>query len=289
MNMSHPNPATVYTASCNPPRRARPRLDLTVNNLPDDLPMEEEEEDDNESPTDDHSPTSRETTAPGPRKRGRKPSTVSRSAREAQRKLNHSVIEKARRTKINEALAHLRELVPEEYKHRREDNLEEDEDEDYGKQKKRKGQGGKEKEFKLDILVRTVAFVEDLLDQIKTLEARQQPQCQCEKGGEPTQLGKRKRQESDGPTTPKLPPISSWLPTYLPSPPSSTHFQPTTALQMPPTLSLDPTSPRLLRTPDEQVAASLLLRMSGGDKPEEGVRLAHTPASLLGMTLTGRC
>ena len=43
--------------------------------------------------------------APAPKRRGRKPGTMSRSARESLRKLNHSRIEKARRTKINETLS----------------------------------------------------------------------------------------------------------------------------------------------------------------------------------------
>ena len=50
-------------------------------------------------------------TAPAPKRRGRKPGTMSRSARESLRKLNHSRIEKARRTKINETLATLSTLV----------------------------------------------------------------------------------------------------------------------------------------------------------------------------------
>src|SRR6266571_1606089 len=41
---------------------------------------------------------------PAAAKRGRKPGPLSKSAREAQRRLNHSIIEKARRTKINDAL-----------------------------------------------------------------------------------------------------------------------------------------------------------------------------------------
>ncbi|KAF9470460.1 hypothetical protein BDN70DRAFT_821348, partial [Pholiota conissans] len=50
-----------------------------------------------------------------PAKRGRKPGPLSRTAREAQRRLNHSIIEKARRTKINDALAALKQLVPVNY------------------------------------------------------------------------------------------------------------------------------------------------------------------------------
>lgn len=53
---------------------------------------------------------------PPAKKRGRKPRSsvvgMSRSARESQRKINHSRIEKARRNKINDAFDELRVLVP---------------------------------------------------------------------------------------------------------------------------------------------------------------------------------
>ncbi|KAF4579538.1 hypothetical protein EYR40_000285 [Pleurotus pulmonarius] len=109
--------------------------------------------------------------APAPSRRGRKPSGLSRSAREAQRKLNHSIIEKARRTKINDALATLRELIPADY-----GRAYEEDEEDEADQTKKGGKKGKkeEKEFKLEILVRTVSFMKDLLERIRVLEANQQ-------------------------------------------------------------------------------------------------------------------
>ncbi|TFK31417.1 hypothetical protein BDQ12DRAFT_729575 [Crucibulum laeve] len=132
--------------------------------------------------------------APAPSKRGRKPGPLSRTQREAQRRLNHSIIEKARRTKINDALATLRQLVPVDYGRApapvHEDSDDESDDEDCnwdegkgkngGKGKgvkqgeKGKGKGGKkeekEKEFKLEILVRTVSFLQDLLERVRVLE-----------------------------------------------------------------------------------------------------------------------
>lgn len=91
--------------------------------------------------------------AAAPRRRGRKPSgPLSKSAREQLRKTNHSVIEKRRREKINEALAALRELVPNEKAHDPEKKDKED------------------KEFKLEILVRTVDYLRSVVDKMNTLE-----------------------------------------------------------------------------------------------------------------------
>ncbi|GJJ14678.1 hypothetical protein Clacol_008944 [Clathrus columnatus] len=88
-----------------------------------------------------------------PRRRGRKPSgPLSKSAREQLRKTNHSVIEKRRREKINEALAALRHLVPNE------------KISDADKKDK------EDKEFKLEILIRTVDYLRSIMDKIKGLE-----------------------------------------------------------------------------------------------------------------------
>ncbi|KAG5219492.1 BHLH domain-containing protein [Salix suchowensis] len=109
--------------------------------------------------------------SPPPARRGRKPSGLSRSAREAQRKLNHSIIEKARRTKINDALATLRELIPADYGRTHEEDEEDEPDQGKKGGKKEKKE---EKEFKLEILVRTVSFMKNLLERIRVLEAAQQ-------------------------------------------------------------------------------------------------------------------
>jgi hypothetical protein len=174
MSELHKDP---YSASCNPPRRAKrppvvePSLSTqsshtmppAVNPIVEDVPAP---------------------LVTAPVKRGRKPGPLSRSAREAQRRLNHSIIEKARRTKINDTLATLRQLVPVDYgsspqpQHEDEED-EEDEDDDYPEgakmpsKPKPKATGKreeKEKEFKLEILVRTVTFLQDLLKRVDTLE-----------------------------------------------------------------------------------------------------------------------
>jgi len=178
-------------------------------------------------------------------RRGRKPGG-SRTAREREslRKLNHSIIEKARRTKINETLATLKQLIPPDFGN----DVEDVDCEDNRKKRKQKG----DKEFKLEILVRTVAYMQVLLDKVAVLEAGQR----CTNCHRPEEL----------------PSISSWLPqidpalAQLPSPPASTHFSPIIPAQVPPLLSLD-----------EHSAASLLLQI--GSAPYT----PHTPSSLLDM------
>ncbi|KAG5644029.1 hypothetical protein DXG03_009244 [Asterophora parasitica] len=292
------------------------------------------------------------TPQPGPAKRGRKPGPLSRSARETQRKLNHSIIEKARRTKINDALATLRQLVPTDYgaqpKVRKDAEVDDGEDGDGGddgewnggkneKPKKSAKREEKEKEFKLEILVRTVSFMQDLIARVQVLEEGADPATsavctKCAQGavlpsskrrhdqfaedGDCMQNEPVKRSRRGSPSSasiePKdeayqnqnqqisrqefaarpylgsrLPSISSWLPnqidpvllspaqrrlsdagiTQLPSPPSSTQFDPIQTSHVPPVLSLGPVaisallSPR--RTPEDESAASLLLQISG--------------------------
>ena len=161
-----------------------------------------------------------------PAKRGRKPGPLSRSAREAQRRLNHSIIEKARRTKINDALATLRQLVPVDYgstQHDLHDDDDDDDDDEYPEdgakrvkpKPKPKGTGKreeKEKEFKLEILVRTVSFLQDLLKRVDTME-NTSPLChRCGTPGEAYKKRKRSQiqvcdeDDSDQPSrNPKLP------------------------------------------------------------------------------------
>ncbi|RDB19771.1 hypothetical protein Hypma_013211 [Hypsizygus marmoreus] len=206
-------PSTPYAASCNPARRAKqPRASDALPNTTSTSTSSTAT-----SPSlvykkpapilpATHPSTSSD---PQPAKRGRKPGPLSRSARETQRKLNHSIIEKARRTKINDALATLRQLVPVDYgyakKSKDKDKDEEDEEEDgderdvdgdgdgsgdyegrrdsgngngngngNGKKGKEKKTGGKreekEKEFKLEILIRTVSFMQDLIARVNVLE-----------------------------------------------------------------------------------------------------------------------
>ncbi|KAG1765650.1 hypothetical protein EDD22DRAFT_774777 [Suillus occidentalis] len=166
--------------------------------------------------------------APQLKRRGRKPGALSRTAREAQRKINHSLIEKARRTKINDALAALRELVPAEYKRVNEAAEASDEDEDDEPKKgKAKSKAG-EKEFKLEILVRTVAYLQDLAEKVKRLEEDGCRQCvrQSSSSSSGARGSKRRTQDveqEDGARTEagstasedlssRLPSISTWLP-----------------------------------------------------------------------------
>ncbi|KAF9450810.1 hypothetical protein P691DRAFT_433597 [Macrolepiota fuliginosa MF-IS2] len=389
----------VYTASCNPPRRAkRPRTDadgpgsgsppqtrntdaasaspvaalsprpiLPKRTTPSGKPANSSIssaspiiQPAHETPT-----ASPPIVTTGPGKRGRKPGPLSRSAREAQRRLNHSIIEKARRTKINNALATLKELVPADYgKKAKEDNSDDEDDgeddegdDEYGSEKKKpkSKQTGKkeekEREYKLEILVRTVTFLQDLLQRVAILE-QENPLCSnC--GGDlnrthaqpkpttPTNSGRAsppppttldpetahrtKRSRIASPerepgepvqmispqntppqelvqegnlTKHRLPSISSWLPEtlldpsifnvspsrgynkdsiiplQLPTPPSSTHFNPTTisvnsASAAPFMLpggssSQKVLSPTLTRTPEDEHAATMLLQISGG-------------------------
>ncbi|KAG2121270.1 hypothetical protein DEU56DRAFT_746801 [Suillus clintonianus] len=321
---------------------------------------------------------------PQPKRRGRKPGTLSRTAREAQRKINHSLIEKARRTKINDALAALRELVPAEYKRINEvaEGSDEDED-DEPKKGKGKSKAG-EKEFKLEILVRTVTYLQDLTDKVKHFEEDGCPNCKqrISQSSSPDIRGsKRRRQDveqeegartqvgsADDPYS-RLPSISTWLPhssqeqtrriltssqspstrpvpssskspsQQLPTPPASATFTGSSSVfGVPPVLTLpspstflppsrtqiqpcfsgfvprrspsDTSSSSPAYTPEDETAASLLLRISTstpvtspqlplkpsspsstmnesqtGHPREESVH-ALTPSRLLGLTTT---
>lgn len=151
------------------------------------------------SPSGSFPNTTATTAAPGglppPNKRGRKPAPASsRGAREQARKTNHSRIEKRRREKINDALATLREVVPIGIA----EILEQLEQANPGASpalsavgaaaaaaltaasggsidgvnEKGKKKAGVEKEFKLEVLERTVVFVKYLLERVDELEAQ---------------------------------------------------------------------------------------------------------------------
>jgi len=316
--------------------------------------------------------------APQLKRRGRKPGALSRAAREAQRKINHSLIEKARRTKINDALAALRELVPAEYKRVNETAEASDEDED-DEPKKGKGKPkAGEKEFKLEILVRTVAYLQDLTEKVKRLEEDGCKQC-IHQSSPDIRGSKRRRQdveheddarielESTEDSSSRLPSISTWLPhssqertrraltssqspptrpvpssskspsQQLPTPPTSATFTASSSVfGVPPVLTLPSPSTFLpqsgtqiqpcfsgfvprrspsdtalsspVYTPEDETAASLLLRMSTSTlvtspqlppkpaspssstnesrtgRPREESVHALTPSHLLGLT-----
>lgn len=173
------DPVTPYASSCNPPRRAkRPRTESEAADpsssatsqprlRPQLLPKEPQNGQVDNSPYRDSSDDEDEydpvVASPAPKRRGRKPGPMSRSARESQRKLNHSRIEKARRTKINETLATLSNLVSEAEKERGAADPSRVPVEPVGKDKG-------EKEFKLDVLVKTVTYIQELIQRVKTLE-----------------------------------------------------------------------------------------------------------------------
>lgn len=178
----------AYAASVNPPRKAkRPRTDAEPAAAPSSssqaaaqqsrqrppiLPRDtfgstggSPGEHDSTDEEDEYDPVE---PVPAPKRRGRKPGPLSRSARESQRKLNHSRIEKARRTKINETLATLSNIVNEAEKQRVASGKAPAPAEE-------KGKG--EKEFKLDVLVKTVTYIQELMDKVKSLEARPCERC----------------------------------------------------------------------------------------------------------------
>ncbi|EIW79720.1 hypothetical protein CONPUDRAFT_144903 [Coniophora puteana RWD-64-598 SS2] len=199
----------VYAASCNPPRRAkRLRSDSTLT-ATSAAASSATTAHVYAPPPGDNSPGSSDEEAeeveapppPAPKRRGRKPGTQSRAVREAQRKINHSLIEKARRTKINDALQTLRELVPSKYK--RQDEPPEEEESDYDDDNpKKKGKPKQEKEFKLEVLVRTVAYLQDLTERVNVLEQGTCTRCHGSMAVSvdaeaDKRSGKRKRREEE--------------------------------------------------------------------------------------------
>ena len=244
-----------------------------------------------------------EATAPPPfiktKGRPRKSSKISKSTRDSLRRQNHSRIEKARRTKINEALDTLRVLVPPSIgEDRNDDDDEGGEGGECGEGKKR----GQQKEFKLEILVRTVTYVKQLISRVEELESMypQSPPRVIQSRGV-----KRKRDEifqqllneepvpvltskmsgestSRGSTTsPRLPPISTLLqhqnntslaslssPDQLPSPPTTAEFRPRSdsleqsySARLPSLTLPSPRSDKSQSSQDDESAATLLLRM----------------------------
>nr|UBR88896.1 transcription factor bHLH13 [Ganoderma lucidum] len=209
--MSSPSETpSLYAASCNPPRRAKrqrtgeladgerqahsiatssastspqqrraparppilPKQPTAGSGyaIPPSLDSESGSEDE-----DDYNPS--RDAAPAPKRRGRKPGALSRSARESLRKLNHSRIEKARRTKINETLSTLSNLVNERdrvLKAQKPEVITEAAVEEKGKKGKGKTE---EKEFKLDVLVKTVEYMQDLMARVQALEKGMCAQC----------------------------------------------------------------------------------------------------------------
>ena len=133
--------------------------------------LRDDEEDDeyrpSDNPLDISSRPPSSVVVPQPQKRGRKPhpNPAVRSAREAARRANHSVIEKRRREKINNALSELRTLVPPQPDEGSVGMASAGIDPTAGDTTK-----VQPKEYKLEVLVRTVAYLKHLVDRVETLE-----------------------------------------------------------------------------------------------------------------------
>ena len=199
-----------YVATCNPPRRAkRPSAagatssgtDRPLQSLPSLAPAISPLPADVIPPADDDDLIP---DVPEPKRRGRKPSTLSRAARESMRRQNHSRIEKARRTKINDALATLRNLVPADAGRKLpttcDESLDEDDDDDEfgsGGNPKKPGSKSKqkqEKEFKLEVLEKAVLYVQELQEKVRVLESRGCGRCSNDVSMSPVHKPKRKHE-----------------------------------------------------------------------------------------------
>lgn len=266
-------PINLYAASCNPSRKAKvPR----PNESPPQSSSAPTAVGIPAAPTIEDASTLRP--QPQPAKRGRKPGTMSKAARETQRKLNHSIIEKARRTKINDALATLRQLVPPDFGNEKKqadeggegevdyDDDDDDDDGDFQEKKKSKPKKPgkkeeKEREFKLEILIRTVAYMQLLIRRVADLEEqvgvrsetnkRKRDTVTCNTTELDREVSKRRKLDNsiDQPTEhhsrPRLPSISTWLPGINPALKSS----PTLPISSSPSLTLTFTSPAHLPSP----------------------------------------
>ena len=180
-----------YAGSCNPPRRAkRPSAagntltvtDRAVQPLPALAPAINTLAPDGMKPADNEDDFTVD--VPQPKRRGRKPSSLSRATRESMRRQNHSRIEKARRTKINEALAMLRDLVPPDAGRKPavsgDESIDDDDDDDEiasGKKPAKVGQQRQEKEFKLEILEKAVVYVQELQEKLRVFETQGCSRC----------------------------------------------------------------------------------------------------------------
>lgn len=257
--------------------------------------------------------------APQTKGRPRKSGKISRSARDSLRRQNHSRIEKARRTKINEALDTLRSLVPPGV---REDENDEEEEGPEGKKR------GQQKEFKLEILVRTVTYMKQLISRVEDLESKlgqsqssvPQPRGLKRKRDDifqqlldeepvpvPTSKTNGDYASCASTTSPLLPPISTLFqqqnmcltslpsPDQLPSPPATAEFRPRSdsleksySTRLPSLTLPSPRSDRSQPSQDDESAATLLLHMKARSpsftSPLTNPTKPVTPASALGLS-----
>ena len=164
--------AEYHLGMVNPPRRVKRLREIALKDPSSSIPPVTPSLSPSSTSSDTRASLPPVSTAAAPRRRGRKPAgPLSKSAREQLRKTNHSVIEKRRREKINEALASLRELVPHE---------------------KQEGEKKEDKEFKLEVLVRTVEYLSVMVDKVKNLEG-----AKCQKCGGSLQDSAKPSSEDD--------------------------------------------------------------------------------------------
>ncbi|KZT43449.1 hypothetical protein SISSUDRAFT_1124961 [Sistotremastrum suecicum HHB10207 ss-3] len=267
-----PPMSAIHLAYSNPPRKAR-------RPLPSHL-THDESDNAEDSDVPDESENTSATASSKKSKKSRFPAS-SRSARDQARKTNHSKIEKRRREKINTALSELRTLVPAKFARQNAHDADDPESRQA------------DKEFKLEILERTVAYVKHLSDRVAVLESENTSPCSC--AGDPKRRRTSSYESHDSPSiqgisnTPSLPSISSWLVpeiVQLPSPPRSGRLQPAPEHISPPAFTLP--SPRALPTSSsgsnsnhwtraDESAASVLVRISS----TRSVGEIQTPSSLL--------
>ncbi|KAG8750508.1 hypothetical protein FRC14_000439 [Serendipita sp. 396] len=206
-------------------------------------------------------------------KRGRKPNTNAslRNAREAARKANHSVIEKKRREKINQALAELRTLVPADEP---ESNL-------------------NGKDFKLEVLVRTVSHLKRVTSRVNELERAlaivRTRNTQTRTSGS---SGSARGEEETGERI-QLPSVSALLMSLPTPPPSGTlslaspSLESVTPLQLPiASLSserIDSLPPPI--STDEQAIHTLLYMSTPRKSGSSGAGARRTPAGMLDIPL----
>ncbi|KDQ07521.1 hypothetical protein BOTBODRAFT_59915 [Botryobasidium botryosum FD-172 SS1] len=194
--------------------------------LEDELELTADEADD----TSALSPSNAKST--GGRK-GTKRSAVSRSTREALRKTNHSRIEKRRREKINDALDSLRELVPAQpiaqSATEKESLTQSSPASPSGASPPKKS----EKEFKLEVLERTVVYVRYLVDKVKALEEQSGSSSGCSNcdAGEARRSVVKDEVDMDAGDSEERP--SKRLKTRTPSPAVTLAASPVPAIRLP--------------------------------------------------------